>query len=114
MEKSETGRGAQVPNASHPQGDSSPTGMERVSAARQGLTDAVQDVVSTATDTMDAVKKTMGETVDTVKDATRNAVDTVKSALDVRQHPWLLLAGALALGFLIGGLVPSHRNPIDP
>jgi ElaB/YqjD/DUF883 family membrane-anchored ribosome-binding protein len=93
-----------VTNIVHPAQDNSPTGMERMEAATQGLTAEVQGAFTMASDTMTAVKESMGETIDTMKDATRDGVASVKSALDVRQHPWLWLGGAVAVGYLVGHL----------
>jgi ElaB/YqjD/DUF883 family membrane-anchored ribosome-binding protein len=93
-----------VTNIVHPAKEISPTGMERMQAATQGLTAEVQGAFTMASDTMNAVKQSMDDTRDTVKDATHDAVASVKSALDVRQHPWRWLGGAVAVGFLVGHL----------
>ena len=57
----------------------------------------------------------MGKTVQAVKGTVHDTVDSVKNALDlerhVQRHPWALLAGSVATGYVLGRLV-SRRHPV--
>lgn len=68
----------------------------------------VADTVQGAVDTVENVKRSVESTVQTVKDSVRDTVETVQDTLDVRRqvdrHPWAMMAGAVALGYL-GGYV---------
>src|SRR5687768_2848245 len=78
----------------------------------ESVTDAVQDTVAT-------VKGTVHDTVEAVKGGVHDTVETVREAFDIRQqvdrHPWAMLCGSVALGF-IGGylLTPPRRDSRDP
>jgi hypothetical protein len=58
----------------------------------------VQNVATTVTDTVANVKETVHESVESVK----HAVDI---PAHVERHPWLMLGGALATGFVVGRMV---------
>jgi hypothetical protein len=69
-----------------------------------------QRVIDTAHDAADAA----GETVDDVKDAVQETVQNVKDAFNVRlqvaRHPWAMVGGSVALGYLGGYLLFRHRE----
>jgi len=67
-----------------------------------------EQVVSTVKDTASAVSETVDNVKETVQQTTQAVTDTVKSvtqALDisaqVRNHPWLMVGGGLALGYML-------------
>lgn len=75
----------------------------------------VESVKETVHDTVETVKGTVQETVDTVKGSVSDTVDTVRETFDIQhqvdKHPWMMMAGATAVGFIAGTLMtPSHNG----
>jgi ElaB/YqjD/DUF883 family membrane-anchored ribosome-binding protein len=74
-----------------------------------GATDAVKDTVQT-------VRNTVEGTVEAVKQKVEQAVESVTQTLDVRrqvqQHPWAMVGGSIALGYLAGSVLPRHLRPV--
>lgn len=77
---------------------------EKVGMLEQQVCDTVQGAVNT----VENVKRSVESTVQTVKDSVRDTVETVQDTLDVRRqvdrHPWMMMAGAVAVGY-VGGYV---------
>jgi len=79
------------------------------------VVETVETVKKAVEDTVGAVKETVQSTVDTVSNAAEQTVETVKETFDlprqVERHPWLMMAGAVAAGY-IGGrlLLPEHTG----
>jgi ElaB/YqjD/DUF883 family membrane-anchored ribosome-binding protein len=82
---------------------------EQVAAKIQGTTDSVVETVET-------VKEAVEKTVGTVSDTVDRTVDTVKEAFDlqhhVEEHPWLVLGGAVLLGYVGGRLLDRMAPPV--
>jgi len=84
---------------------------QQMEDTRTSLTEKVealeQKVVNTVQETTDAV----AETVANVKESVQESVDTVKHWLDVKghvqEHPWTMVGGSLAVGFVAGALLPE-------
>ncbi len=64
-------------------------------------------------DTVQGATTAVAETVENVKDAVHDTVETVKDTfnlhLQVKRHPWAMVAGAIALGWLAGYLLRRRR-----
>jgi hypothetical protein len=60
------------------------------------------------TDTVTTVRDAVTDTVDVVKDSVHETVQTVKETFDlnrqVQRHPWAMLGGSVALGYVSGRL----------
>jgi ElaB/YqjD/DUF883 family membrane-anchored ribosome-binding protein len=86
---------------------------KQVETLQHHVGDMVRDASAAVSATIESVKETVGETVDTVQDAVKGTVTSVKHALDlgghVRRHPWLMLAGAVALGYVCGSFFLRYR-----
>jgi ElaB/YqjD/DUF883 family membrane-anchored ribosome-binding protein len=92
---------------------------EKLEALEQQVTDTVQEARSAVTETVETVRDVVHDTVDTVKDTVEETVNTVKETFDltrqVERHPWAMVGGSVALGFVTGRLVDaaaaelSHR-----
>jgi len=84
---------------------------------RASLSEKLELLEQQVKETVHEAKSAVHETVDTVKDAVHEAVDTVKDAFDVqrqfRRHPWAMLGGSIALGFL-GGKLLEKSEPDRP
>jgi ElaB/YqjD/DUF883 family membrane-anchored ribosome-binding protein len=79
----------------------------------------VRDTTSTVSQTVQQVSSTVRETVQDVRATVRETSSSVRDALDVsrqmQQHPWLMLGGSVALGYVGGCLLDSleaGRSPL--
>jgi len=58
------------------------------------------------------------DTVGTVKESFQETVDTVKSAFDLseqmQKHPWIMVSGAVVVGYLGGRLLMGHSYTALP
>jgi hypothetical protein len=68
------------------------------------VVDTVQTATSAVADTVTSVKDAVHDTVATVKDSVQSTVTSVKDSFDIKaqveRHPWAMLAGSVALGYL--------------
>jgi ElaB/YqjD/DUF883 family membrane-anchored ribosome-binding protein len=76
--------------------------------------ETVADAKGAVSDTVETVKNTVDSTVCAVKESVHDAVDTVKDSLDVSRHvdrhPWAMLAGSIAAGFVAGRLLDKQTK----
>ena len=63
-------------------------------------------------DTVHGAADAVAQTVDNVKDAVHDTVANVKDTFDLRhqveRHPWAMVGGSIALGFVGGYLLVRH------
>jgi ElaB/YqjD/DUF883 family membrane-anchored ribosome-binding protein len=89
---------------------------QQIDETRSDLTDKLEAVEQKVMDTVADARSGVVDTVEAVKGAVHDTVDSVKHALDVgrhvRRHPWGMLAGSLAAGYVLGGLV-VQRHPVS-
>jgi len=91
-----------------------------VAESVQTATSAVNDTVQSVKDVVDTVKDSVEGTVESVKDTVQGTVDSVKAGFDdtvesmrqtfdmsrqMEHHPWLMLGGAVAVGFVAGKML---------
>jgi ElaB/YqjD/DUF883 family membrane-anchored ribosome-binding protein len=94
---------------------------KKLEQLEQQVVETVQSTTNAVTDTVDNVKGVVEETVETVKGSVEETVETVKKTFDLRyqveNHPWLMLGGSVAVGFVAGrlleGLVPPARATLS-
>src|SRR5262245_47433437 len=88
--------------------------VEKLETLEQQVVGTVQGTTSAVTETVDTVKEGVQETVDTVKETMQEAVEAVKDTLDLRRqvdrHPWLMVGGAVATGYLVGVLITRAQE----
>jgi len=88
--------------------------FESVKESVQGATDTFASVKESVGNTVDSVKESVEETVQSVRDTFHETVTAVSDSLDisahVARHPWPMLGGAVALGFLAGRLLPVDES----
>jgi ElaB/YqjD/DUF883 family membrane-anchored ribosome-binding protein len=90
---------------------------EKLETLEQQVVETVQGATTAVTETVENVKEAVQETVETVKDSVHGTVESVKTTLDVRrqvdQHPWLMVGGSVAVGFVAGRLLDrfQHQGP---
>lgn len=81
----------------------------------QGAADAITNVTESVGNTVDSVKESVQETVQNVRDTVNESMAAVSDYLDlaghVRNHPWPMMGGAVALGFLGGYALSSADEP---
>jgi len=74
----------------------------RIVQTVEGAREAVAETIQTVRDSVQS-------SVETVKGTVQSSVDTVKETLDVKRqverHPWAMVGGAIAVGFVAGWLV---------
>lgn len=77
---------------------------DKLETLEQQVKNTVQDATVAVSDTVESVKEAVQETVDTVKDTVQGTVQSVKDTFDISQHvddhPWAMLLGATAVGFV--------------
>ena len=96
---------------------------EKLERLEQKVTDTVQGAVQSVGDTVENVKHVVDDTVESV----RSSVQSVKSSMQdtvhavgeafsithhVERHPWAMVAGATAVGF-VGGYLLMHKSADD-
>jgi len=81
---------------------------EKLEALETQVVQTVQDAKDAVTETVDSVREAVHDTVDTVKGSMQDTVESVKEAFDlerqVERHPWTMVGGSVALGYLSGCL----------
>lgn len=87
---------------------------EKLEALEQKVKDTFADAKSAVVETVETVKQSVDSTVQAAKDTVHDTVDSVKDALDLRRqvqrHPWAMLAGSVAAGYVLGRLVSQQGS----
>lgn len=87
-----------------------------VQDAREAVRETVDTVKGAVTDTVSTVKDQVTGTVSDVKHSVGSTVDTMKETFNVEHqvvnHPWVMVGGAVALGY-VGGIL-LHRMSAPP
>jgi len=82
------------------------------------VTETVSAVQEAVEGTVGAVKETVQDTVGAVKETVQDTVETVKSTFDLseqtQKHPWLMVGGAVAVGYIGGRLLMGHDSTALP
>lgn len=85
-----------------------------VAEATATVMETVQNATASVTDTVDSVTNAVQGTVESVRSSVEGTVDSVKDAFDlslqVKQHPWLMWGGAIAVGYFAERLLPAPSN----
>jgi len=87
---------------------------EKLDRLQEQVLGTVEGTTRSVTETVEAVQEAVQDTVGTVKESVQETVLTVKSAFDLTEqtekHPWLMMGGAVAVGFIGGRLLmgPNH------
>jgi ElaB/YqjD/DUF883 family membrane-anchored ribosome-binding protein len=86
---------------------------DKVSALEQQVVGTIQSATEAVNDSVQFARSAVHETVEAVSGAVKDSVESVsagvKEALDVsqrvREHPWIAIGGAVAVGFLAARLI---------
>lgn len=73
---------------------------DKLGSLEQQVTDTVQSTGSAVNATAGAVKETMQSVTGAVQDAVKSVSNAFDLGRQMERHPWLVLGGALALGYL--------------
>ncbi len=92
---------------------------DKVAALEQQVLGTIQNASDTVSNIVETVKTVVPETLTSVKDTLTESVEEVsekvRSALDLsrhtREHPWAMVGGAAALGFVTGLVVFGRSTP---
>lgn len=81
---------------------------EKIEAVEQLVTSKVLDTTEAVAETVETVKDAVENTVATVTDTVHHTVESVKETFDLRhqveKHPWAMLGGSVAIGYVGGAL----------
>lgn len=92
--------------------------QEKLETLENQVVDSVQDAAHTVKDTVQLVKDAVEETVGTVRGSVREAMCSVKETLDVthqvREHPWMMMLGSVAVGYVGERLLEQVENQMAP
>ena len=83
---------------------------EAVQGATQTATGAVETVKETVDNVTEKVQEAMTSVTDKVQETVQAISDTFNLRLQMEQHPWMVLGGALGVGCLIGATLGSGQS----
>jgi len=88
--------------------------LETLEEQVKGTVQEAADTVEAVKDTVESVKESVQDTVESVKESVHDTVESVKETFNLqrhmREHPWVMFAGATALGFVGGRLLGRVRS----
>jgi ElaB/YqjD/DUF883 family membrane-anchored ribosome-binding protein len=88
---------------------------EKLEMLEQQVVGTVQSATNAVSGTVESVREAVQETVELAKESVHSTVEAVKDTFDlslhVRRHPWFMMAGSVAVGYLGGCLLnrPDKR-----
>jgi hypothetical protein len=92
--------------------------VDKIEALETRVTGTVEVARSAVEDTISSAKSAVADTVETVKSTVTDTVETVKDTFDlsrqVDRHPFLMVGGSVATGFVAGRLLRTLQSPVGP
>lgn len=89
---------------------------EKLDTLQQKVATTVESITTPVAETVQTVKEAVSDTVGTVQETVAGTVETVKDTFNVsrhvQEHPWPVMLGSVAAGFLLGRLLPSPRQAV--
>jgi len=86
---------------------------EKLEAVEELVASTVKETTQAVSDTVATVTNTVENTVSTVAESVEDVTESVKNAFDfkgyVEEYPWLVLGGGVAVGYLLGSLLPAQK-----
>jgi ElaB/YqjD/DUF883 family membrane-anchored ribosome-binding protein len=87
---------------------------EKLETLEQQVVGTVQSATNAVADTVESVKEAVQDTVEKAKSSVQETVEAVKETFDlprqVRAHPWAMVGGSVALGYVGGCLLERARS----
>src|SRR5262249_19642153 len=81
---------------------------QQMEETRASLSEKLESLEQQVVGTVQNARAAVNDTVTNVKDAVQDTVDSVKDTMDIRRqmqrHPWVMLGGSMALGYIGGRL----------
>jgi len=91
---------------------------EKLEALQEQVLSTVEGTTRTVTETVQTVQDAVQDTVSTVSESVQGTVETVKDTFDISRqvdrHPWLMVGGAVAVGYLGGRLLEPALRQMSP
>jgi ElaB/YqjD/DUF883 family membrane-anchored ribosome-binding protein len=91
---------------------------EKLGALQEQVLATVEGTSQKVTETVQTVQEAVQDTVSTVSESVQGTVDTVKKTFDLSEHmqshPWLMLGGAVAVGYVGGRLLMPNGHTDMP
>jgi ElaB/YqjD/DUF883 family membrane-anchored ribosome-binding protein len=88
---------------------------EKLETLEHEVKDTVRGATNAVVDTVQTVRDTVEGTVDAVKQKVEGTVNSVRQTLDLRRqverHPWAMVGGSIALGYVAGSVLPRPLRP---
>jgi hypothetical protein len=88
--------------------------VDTVSSTTGAVQDTTQAVQETVTGAVDAVKETVATVSDKVHETVQTVSDTFNLRLQMERHPWLVLGGAVAVGYCLESTFGSRSQAAAP
>jgi ElaB/YqjD/DUF883 family membrane-anchored ribosome-binding protein len=90
-----------------------------IEQTRSALTDKLETLENQVRGSVETAKAGVEDTIEKVRSTVNQTVESVKEAFDVRhhvrRHPWAMLGGSIAAGFLAGAYLEKRgRNGFKP
>lgn len=84
---------------------------DKLESLEQHVLGTVHEATSAVSGTVENVKETVEGTVESVKETMENVKESVKETFDLRlqteRHPWAVVGGSIAVGFVLGHFLPK-------
>jgi len=89
---------------------------EKLETLEQKVVGTVEEATTAVNETVGVIKESVQGTVAAVNDTVKESVDTVKDWFDVEAHvrerPWLMLGGSVAVGYCLGAMVSKSEATV--
>jgi ElaB/YqjD/DUF883 family membrane-anchored ribosome-binding protein len=83
---------------------------EKLETLEQQVVGTVHSATTAVADTVESVKDAVQQTVEMARESVHDTVEAVKDTFDlsrhVREHPWMMVSGSIAAGYVGGCLLP--------
>jgi len=87
---------------------------QQIDETRSVITEKLEALEQQVTGTVQNAKETVEQTIESVKSSLTDTVEVVKETFDIRlqvqRHPWAMVGGSAALGFVVGQLLEGRKT----
>jgi ElaB/YqjD/DUF883 family membrane-anchored ribosome-binding protein len=81
-----------------------------VQSATEVVSETVQSAKEAVSDTVETVKETVSHVTEAVGETVHNVGELFDLRVQADRHPWMVVGGAVALGFTVAQVLPSARS----
>jgi len=90
---------------------------EKLETLENQVIGSVQEATCAVSDTVASVKEAVQETVGSLKESVQETVHTVKETVNIShqvdRHPWVMVAGSVALGYVGGRIIQRATDQTE-